>query len=256
MSEWRKWVSRVVTHGLEIIGLYYGSYEGEVFSNSDPLKRGRIRAKCNALWPDDVDPPNIWAWPKYGQAHAEKAGWWWPLKPGDPVRIECRYGNPGYPIYTSGWWGDDDIPDEAEETDGNDIRFFRTPEGFEWKISDATGEMWLSMPDRKAYLHMKGDGWIDLWSGTDKGWFTLLPNGSLQHVTYGTVNNRLRINADGTIFIGPEDETRELIRLLNELLDALVAMTIPTAAGAQPPVNLATFIDIKTRIATLVAPMP
>lgn len=256
MSEWRKWVRNVATHGLELIGLYYGSYEGEVWAVDDPLKRGRIRAKCNALWPDDADPPDIWAWPKYGQAHAQKAGWWWPLKPGDPVRIECRYGNPDHPIWTSGWWGDDDIPDEAEEEDGNEIRFLRTPAGFEWKINDATGEMWLSMPDRKAYAHFRADGWLDLWSGVDKGWFSLLPNGSLQHVTKGTPDNRLRVNADGTLFIGVEDETRELIRLLIELVTSLTTMTIPTAAGPQPPVNLEEFTDILTRLAPYQAPMP
>ena len=253
MSDFRDWLSKLLMHGLEYFGLFYGEYEGEVFSVDDPEGLHRIRAKCNALWPSDVDPPDIWCWPAYGPAHKNGGGFHWPLEVGDPVRIKCRLGNPSYPTYGPGWWGENDIADDA----GSNVRFLRSPAGFELKIDDETGEMWVSMPDRKAYLYMKENGWLDLWSGTDKGWFTLLPDGSLQHVTRGALgNNRFRINADGTLFIGLEDETRELIRLLIELVTSLTTMTIPTAAGPQPPVNLAEFIDILARLTPYQAPMP
>ncbi len=253
MSEFRDWLSKATMHGLEFFGFFYGEYEAEVFDVDDPDELHRIRAKCNALWPDDSDPPDIWCWPSYGVCHAAKAGWHWPLQVGDPVRIKCRYGNPNHPTYGHGWWGSADIPEDA----GPEVRFFRTPAGFEVKIDDATGEMWVSMPGRKAYLYMKEDGWLDLWSGTDKGWFSLLPDGSLQHVTHGTSgNNRLRINADGTVFIGKEDESLELIRLLIELVTSLTTMTTPTLAGPQPPVNLPEFVDILARLTPYQAPMP
>jgi hypothetical protein len=245
----QQFLKRIITHGLERIGLFYGEYEGEVVEVDE---RGRVRAKCHALWPAEVDAPaNIWAWPGYGPVHIG-GGFWWPPAVGDPVWIRCRYGRPTNPVYGPGWWGDDDLPPDAS----SDLRFLRTPAGWTIEFDDDGDRMRIYNDDESGRIIMEADGRIDLFAGGSNSWFTMLANGSLQHVTAGLTNNRLRINVDGTIFLGLEDENLEIIRLLVELVTSLTTMTIPTAAGPQPPVNLAEFLDILTRLTPYIAPMP
>jgi hypothetical protein len=243
----------ITIYGLERIGLFYGTYEGEVVE-VDAQHRARI--KCHALWPDNVDAPaNIWAWPAVGPVHPG-GGMWWPPAEGDPVWIKCRMGRPQNPVYGPGWWGDEDLPDDAADN----LRFLRTPEGWTIAFRDTKdaipGRMILYSPDQTGRIIMEADGRIDLFAGGSNSWFTLLASGSLQHVTAGSPNNRFRVNADGTIFLGHESEDDELIRVLVELVTALTVMTTPTAAGPQPPVNLQDFIDTLAKLIPYVAPMP
>lgn len=245
----RQFLSRILTHGLERIGLFYGIYEGEVVEVDAKM---RIRAKCHALWNiEDGAPTTIWAYPAVGPVH-EGGGFWWPPAIGDPVWIKCRYGRPTNPVYGPGWFGDADVPPDA----AINKRFFRTPAGWTIEFDDDADRMRIYNDDLSGRIIMEADGRIDMFAGGANSWFTLLASGSLQHKTVGTPNNRLRINADGTVFIGLEDETKELIRLLVELVTSLTTMTTPTAAGPQPPVNLAEFLDILTRLTPYVAPMP
>ncbi len=252
-------LKRITIHGLEKIGLYYGIYEGEVVDVADPEGLHRVRAKCHALWPHNVDPPaDIWAWPAIGPVHPG-GGFWWPPAVGDPVWIRCRMGRPQNPVFGPGWWGIDDLPQDAADN----LRMLRTPEG--WTISfydtkDAVpGKMMINSPGETGRIIMEADGRIDLFAGGSNSWLTMLANGSLQHVTAGiegSPNNRFRVNADGTIFFGHEDIDTELIRLLIRLVKKITEMTIPTAAGPQPPVNLADFVDILAKIEPYEADMP
>ena len=245
----RKFLERITVHGLERIGLFYGIYEGEVVEVDTKL---RIRAKCHALWnPEDGAPSNIWAYPAIGPVHPG-GGMYWPPAVGDPVWIKCRYGRPSNPVYGPGWYGDGDVPADA----AINKRFFRTPAGWTIEFDDDADRMRIYNDDKSGRIVMEADGRIDLFAGGSNSWLTMLANGSLQHVTAGTPNNRFRINADGTIFLGHESEDDELIRVLVELATALTTLTIPTAAGPQGPVNFQEFADILAKLTPYVAPMP
>ena len=131
----REFLKRIMVHGLERIGLFYGEYEGEVVEVDN---RMRIRAKCHALWPDNLDAPDIWAWPALGPVHPG-GGMWWPPSVGDPVRIKCRFGRPDHPVWGPGWWRDADLPADIDETNGKTKRFIRTPAGWTIEIAETLG---------------------------------------------------------------------------------------------------------------------
>lgn len=81
---------------------------------------------------------------------------------------------------------------------------------------------------------------------------SLDPNGT--DVTLQFADGKIVINPDGKIAIG---KTEELLDLVDQMLDAILAMTQPLApipnpvATATPLVNAATFIQIKTDLDTI-----
>lgn len=253
MRAFRDFLDRLTTWGLESFGLYYSSYEATVIDVDDPKKLGLIRAACPSLWGSDTEAPDdIWCWPAYGPMHA-KGGMWWPPAVGDSVHIRCYQGNASYPMYSPGFWGLADIADDFSTS----RRILRTPLGWSIEFDDAAGTLVLRNPDTSGKIIMANDGRIDLYSGGTAAWFTLLASGSLQHVTEsGGVKNRLRINANGTVFLGQENEALEIVRLIRDLVKGITTMTTPTMIGPQPPVNLAEFTAILQRIEQLIAPMP
>lgn len=70
---------------------YYGVYRGVVYSNQDPLNRGRLRIKVPQVL---ADTPTEWAWPIEESAIRQA-----PPLAGQGVWVSFEGGDPSYPIW-------------------------------------------------------------------------------------------------------------------------------------------------------------
>lgn len=93
-------------------------------------------------------------------------------------------------------------------------------------------------------------GLYDFSSASDASKDDLLIKHKTSKITIAA-NGDIKIDggASGKIAIGNSSE--ELISLMEEFITGLTAMTTATSIGPQPPINLATFTDLLTRIATI-----
>lgn len=111
---------------------FFGKYRGQVISNEDPLKKGRLQITV----PQVLSATPAWAEPCVPYAGAN-LGFFAMPEVGGGVWIEFEAGDPSYPIWTGCFWADGDIPSEDA---GPDIKFFRTNKAT-IRIDDATGEI-------------------------------------------------------------------------------------------------------------------
>jgi uncharacterized protein involved in type VI secretion and phage assembly len=80
---------------------FFGKYRGLVINNLDPLQIGRILTQV----PDvSGETPSSWALPCIPAAGSQ-AGCFIVPPIGSQVWIEFEQGDPGYPIWTGGFWG-------------------------------------------------------------------------------------------------------------------------------------------------------
>jgi uncharacterized protein involved in type VI secretion and phage assembly len=81
---------------------YYGVYRATVVDNVDPLQIGRIMAMV-----PDVSSlvPSTWAMPCIPFAGKQMGAFMVP-QIGSGVWIQDEGGDPDYPVWTGGWWGD------------------------------------------------------------------------------------------------------------------------------------------------------
>ena len=90
---------------------YYGKYRGLVTSTDDPLKKGRIKAKCPAIF---GEYETSWCLPNVPYA-GKDVGIVFTPKIGDGVWVEFEKGNISYPIWTGCWFGDNECSLEQFE---------------------------------------------------------------------------------------------------------------------------------------------
>ena len=85
---------------------FLGKYRGTVINNEDPLRMGRIQA----IVPDVSETlPTGWAMPCVPFAFIQMGLYVLPpLQAG--VWIEFEQGDPDYPIWSGGWWGEGQMP--------------------------------------------------------------------------------------------------------------------------------------------------
>ncbi|MCL1976758.1 MAG: phage baseplate assembly protein V [Candidatus Bathyarchaeota archaeon] len=110
---------------------YFGKYRGTVTDNEDPLKLGRIRAKVPAVFGEHNSG---WALPC--APYAGKGVGFFCIPPVEAlVWIEFESGDPQMPIWTGGFWGSGDTP---EETAAPDIKILKTASAT-IKLDDTSG---------------------------------------------------------------------------------------------------------------------
>jgi uncharacterized protein involved in type VI secretion and phage assembly len=85
---------------------FYGKYRGLVADNADPLLLGRVRADVPAVLGDVTSG---WALPCLPYA-GDGSGFHVVPPVGAGVWVEFEGGDPGYPVWTGGWWGDGQVP--------------------------------------------------------------------------------------------------------------------------------------------------
>jgi uncharacterized protein involved in type VI secretion and phage assembly len=102
--------------GLEGQGMFYGIYRGFVADNEDPEFLGRLKLKVPQIYGED-EVPDYWAWSK-GIYAGNQVGFFAIPNIDDGVWVSFENGDPNYPVWEYGWWGENEVP-TAAKNNGN-----------------------------------------------------------------------------------------------------------------------------------------
>jgi len=117
-------------YGLEKMGLYYSKYRGFVYDREDPKNLNRIKVYVPEIYGDQA--LEKWAWPASnysGRGYGAQAI----PRTNDLVWVEFEKGNPNKPLWSYGYFGDNEKPDELK---GYNNYWFRTPNGLTVSMDD------------------------------------------------------------------------------------------------------------------------
>jgi hypothetical protein len=229
----RRFLDDITNYGLEIIGLYYGSYRAEVVGNEDPDRSGqpdpygRLKIVIPAVDGNSRLTQRM-AWPRTpvaGPGYGFKS-----LPPvGGYVWVEFERGRVDLPIWTGGWFAKDDLPDDLKPTDAHG---WFTPGGHQILMDEQDGAEFIRIKhkDGSTLIEMDSQGNI----------FITNASGKKVHIGDGadTANEPALL---GTTLKG----------LLEQLIDAITALTVPTGVGPSGiPLNAPQFLAIKAQLQT------
>lgn len=220
-----RFMDRLVLHGLEAFRLYYGEYRGIVLDNTDDRNQGRIRVRVPAV--GDTEEVSRIAFPKVplaGQGYGFKA-----VPPVDSiVWITFENGKLDMPVWEGGIWGRDGIPEALRDPDT--FGWF-TPQGHKILLDGKSGQETLRVEHLNgAYVELDKDGNVRVFNTSGKT------------VYVGLDANEAAVLGD------------TLKGLLDELIDAILALTVPTGTGPSgTPVNFIQFQAIKQRWRTILS---
>ena len=123
-------------NGLEsALSRYYSAYRGIVYDREDPEGLNRLRLVIPDITGEDFLP--IWAYPKgvfYGKGYGMQVM----PKRGDLVWVEFEQGDPNVPMWSHGYPGAEERPNDPE-LDDLDCYWFKTPGGHLVKLNDTSG---------------------------------------------------------------------------------------------------------------------
>lgn len=226
MSELFGFLRKLSQFGLERFGVYYGTYRGTVTSVEDPEDRGRIKVRVRAISKGVLD---VWVLPRMNGAGKDRGTFWVP-EVGDSVGIRFRYGNQDAPdIYSGGWYGEDDLPEEFKYSNKKpQRRGFVTRGGHSLIFCDEPGNEFVRLTWHKAdgdleegesadrtagdssYINISKDGSVVIansggslfnMDSTNEGIFLIDQNGNNIHLTKKGIN----IISKGGGFISIDD---------------------------------------------------
>ena len=111
---------------------YFGKYRGTVTDNDDPTKRGRVKIRVPAVLGD----LEVWAMPCLPYA-GKNVGVYMIPESGAAVWVEFEAGDPSFPIWTGGFWADDELPkNEQDEQATPSLRIIRSEKGLMVALDD------------------------------------------------------------------------------------------------------------------------
>ena len=138
--------------GLEYFGRYYSTYQGIVVDNEDPLKMNRVKVIYPQLIKNDTGtwavPRNNWGGKNYGKQLLPQKG--------DTVYIEFYMGDLEYPIWSHGFYGENELPPEFNSPN---VYGFKTPKGTIILIddNDDSGSILVKYKNNKEYIKIIDD---------------------------------------------------------------------------------------------------
>jgi uncharacterized protein involved in type VI secretion and phage assembly len=137
-------------------GPFLGKYRATVHDNVDPDRLGRIQAIVPSV--TGPDQPSTWALPCLPAAGAGMGLFTVPRK-GAGVWIEYEGGDPGYPIWVGGYWGQGEVPDLVPEQSLLEPTItLQTPNGNGIVICDASDQGILIQSASGATISINKDG--------------------------------------------------------------------------------------------------
>lgn len=101
---------------------FFGKYRGTVAVNKDPLNLGRIQVSVPAVFGDEK---NSWAMPCSPYAGKDVGLFMIPPVNAN-VWVEFEAGDPDYPIWSGCFWGDKELPKNAQVSDPVKVQVFQT----------------------------------------------------------------------------------------------------------------------------------
>lgn len=219
----QRFLDRIMNHGLEALGLYYSTYRAIVVDNVDDTDQGKLVIRCPAV--GDVTDTRRTAYPIAPGAGSQFGVRFIPPV-GSQVYVEFENGRVDMPLWKGAWWGKDQLPSDWR---GNpQAHGWFTPAGHQILIDDKSDQQ------RVRILHVSGSEIV-----MDNNGGISIRNKSGQKVNVG-------LNASEAAVLGDT-----LKSLLEETLDAVQQLTVPTAVGPSgPPTNAPLFASVKARLRT------
>jgi uncharacterized protein involved in type VI secretion and phage assembly len=126
-------------------GRFFGKYRGTVVDNEDSTARARLKVKVPAVMGDAA----VWALPCLPLAGPGMGAYLIP-EVGAGVWVEFEAGDPSYPIWCGGFWGDNQTPTDNEGADASPtLKVIRSKEGLMVTLNDADQVVTVSDKDGK-----------------------------------------------------------------------------------------------------------
>lgn len=163
----RRFMDRLLQHGLEAFNLYYGTYRAEVVDNSGPADKqgqGIVLVRVPSIGDKPTTKPRA-AYPKFPFAGNDFGHKFLPPN-GGYVYVEFENGRLDTALWTGGWWARDEMPEEMRKTTTSG---FKTPGGHSFLLSDEPGNRFVRVTwhstdgeERFAFIELTKDGGIAL----------------------------------------------------------------------------------------------
>jgi hypothetical protein len=111
---------------------YFGKYRGTVTDNSDSTNRGRVKVRVPAVLKD----LEVWAMPCLPFT-GDGVGTYLVPDSGAGVWVEFEGGDPSYPIWTGGFWADNELPQDQDGTSATpSLKITRSQQGLLIALDD------------------------------------------------------------------------------------------------------------------------
>ena len=219
----RQFMDRVMMHGLEWMGLYYGTYRAVVVDRRpDDNTQGKIVVRVPA-----IDGPTTSVMrtaypiaPIPAGAFGIKS-----LPPDDGfVYVEFENGRPDIPLWKGGWWLTDQMPEDLQHADAHG---WFTAGGHQLLMSEESGSETFRL------RHLSG---AEIVIDSD-GNINITHTGSTVTVGGGTTEKAMN-----------GETTKEII---SDILTEIIQLQVITTTGpSSPPKNAPAFVAIKARLST------
>jgi hypothetical protein len=132
----------------------YGKYRGLVKDNNDPTSRGRVKVTIPAV-SNDLE---VWAMPCLPYA-GNNVGVFTIPEPGAGVWIEFERGDPSFPIWTGGFWADNEVPQDQTGSGAKpSLRIIRSQTGLMVSFNDDSQILTLSDSDGSNIMTIEVQG--------------------------------------------------------------------------------------------------
>lgn len=144
-----------------LAGRFYGKYRGTVIDNDDPTARGRLKVRAPAVMGD----ADVWALPCLPLAGPGMGAYLMP-EVGAGIWVEFEAGDPSFPIWSGGYWGDGQTPTDNAGTNASPtLKVIRSESGLMvtmndrdqvLTVSDETGANVVTIEVRAGKITVKG----------------------------------------------------------------------------------------------------
>lgn len=116
---------------------YFGFYKGSVADTNDTDNLGRLKLSVPQIYGDETY--DYWAYP-LGLFAGKDIGFFAIPNKGDNVWVTFENGDPRYPLWCYGWWGDNQAPKTAKP----EVKVLQTTKGHKIEFDDEKGILRVS----------------------------------------------------------------------------------------------------------------
>ncbi len=140
---------------------YFSKYRGTVTDNNDPTARGRVKVRVPAV----LGELETWAMPCFPYA-GDGVGMFAVPEVGSGVWVEFEAGDPSFPIYSGGFWADNEVPENEQGAPAvPSLKIIRSEQGLMVSfddqgqvltLSDDNGSNIMTIEVRQGTIKIKG----------------------------------------------------------------------------------------------------